>query len=472
MDVLDLTIKVLNNKIRAKEISAEEITKEFLTAIQEKEESISAFLEITTDLALTQARKIDKKIENGENISEIAGIPMACKDNILVDGIKCTAGSKILENYIARYDATVIKQLKEKDLVFLGKTNMDEFAMGSSTENSAFQITKNPLDLERVPGGSSGGSAAAVAAKECVYSLGSDTGGSIRQPASFCGVVGLKPTYGSVSRSGLIAFASSFDQIGPLTKTVEDSEIVFNIIKGKDNLDSTSFDEIAQKNKYKKIIGVPKEYFGQGIDKKIKDKTLDFINKLSKEGYSIKEVSLPNTEFAVSVYYIIACSEASSNLARFDGIRYGFSEKVAENLKEVYFKTKGEGFGEEVKRRIILGTYALSAGYYDAYYLKAQKIRNLIKQDFEKIFKEVDFILAPVSPILPFKIKEKIQDPLSMYLADIYTIPVNLAGLPALSIPFTKINNLSASIQIIGNYFEEQKMFEFGKLIEKIREYE
>jgi aspartyl-tRNA(Asn)/glutamyl-tRNA(Gln) amidotransferase subunit A len=471
MGIIDLTIKELNQKIRKKELKAVEVAEEFLKEIKKKEKKIKAFLEITTDLALKQAEKVDEKIEKGEEISEIAGVPMACKDNILVEGKKCTAGSKILENYIARYDATVIKKLKEKDFVMLGKTNMDEFAMGSSTENSAFQITKNPLDLKRVPGGSSGGSAAAVSANESAYALGSDTGGSVRQPAAFCGVVGLKPTYGSVSRFGLIAFASSFDQIGPITKTVGDNKIIYDIIKGRDDFDSTSFSKQENK-KEKKIIGVPKEFFKQGLDKEIKDKTLDFINKLSEQGYEIKEISLPNSEYALSVYYIIVCSEASSNLARFDGIRYGFSEKTAENLKEIYFKTKGIGFGEEVRRRILLGTYALSAGYYDAYYLKAQKIRNLIKKDFEEIFKNVDFILAPVSPVLPFKIGEKTSDPLSMYLADIYTIPMNLVGVPALSVPFSKIGKFPISVQIIGNYFDEEKLFEFGKIIENLREYD
>ncbi|MDP2820844.1 MAG: Asp-tRNA(Asn)/Glu-tRNA(Gln) amidotransferase subunit GatA [bacterium] len=471
MGIIDLTIKELNQKIRGKEIKAVTVAEEFLEVIKKKEKNIKAFLEITPDLALEQAKKVDEKIEKGEEVSEIAGVPMACKDNILFEGKKCTAGSKILENYIAKYDATVIKKLKEKNFVLLGKTNMDEFAMGSSTENSAFQITKNPLDLKRVPGGSSGGSAAAVSANESVYALGSDTGGSIRQPAAFCGVVGLKPTYGSVSRFGLIAYAPSFDQIGPITKTVEDSKIIYDIIKGRDDFDSTSFSKKENK-KEKKTIGVPKEFFEKGIDKEIKEKTLGFINKLSEQGYSIKEVSLPNMEYALSVYYIIVCSEASSNLARFDGIRYGFSEKKAKNLKDTYLKTRGIGFGEEVRRRILLGTYALSAGYYDAYYLRAQKIRNLIKKDFEEIFKDVDFILAPVSPILPFKIGEKTDDPLSMYLADIYTIPVNLAGVPALSVPFSKIGKLSISVQIIGNYFDEEKLFEFGKIIENLRDYD
>jgi len=471
MGIIGLTIKELNRKIKNKEIKCGEVVKEFLKEAEKKDKKIKAFLEITKDLALEQAKKIDEKIEKGEEISEIAGVPMACKDNILVEGQKCTAGSKILENYIARYDATVIKKLKEKDFVLLGKTNMDEFAMGSSTENSAFQITKNPLDLKRVPGGSSGGSAAAVSADECVYAIGSDTGGSIRQPAAFCGVVGLKPTYGSVSRFGLIAFASSFDQIGPITKTVGDSKIIYDIIKGRDDFDSTSFSK-NENRKEKKTIGVPKEFFGEGLDKEIKEKTLDFINKLSEQGYQIKEISLPNMEYALSVYYIIVCSEASSNLARFDGIRYGFSEKKAENLRDIYFKTKGFGFGEEVRKRILLGTYALSAGYYDAFYLKAQKIRNLIKKDFEEIFKEVDFIIAPVSQILPFKIGEKTSDPLSMYLADIYTVPINLARVPALSVPFSKIGKLSISVQIIGNYFDEEKLFEFGKIIENLRDYD
>jgi len=472
MEIGDLTIKELHQKLEQKELKAEEITHYFLEEIERKEKKIQAFLNLTPELALEQAKLVDKKIEKGEEISSIAGLPVAIKDNILVEGLPCTAASKILENYVAAYDATVVKKLKEKDCVIIGKTNLDEFAMGSSTENSAFQITRNPLDLERVPGGSSGGSAAAVASKECLYALGSDTGGSIRQPAAFCGIVGLKPTYGSVSRFGLIAFASSLDQIGPLTRTVEDAEIVFGIIKGKDKFDSTSVDAFTNQREKKKTIGIFKESFGEGLDPEIKEKTLSFLNKLADKGFEIKEISFPHSKYALATYYLIACSEASANLARFDGIRYGFSDQEAKTLKEVYFKTRGKGFGREVRRRIILGTYALSAGYYDAFYLRAQKVRTLIKKDFQRAFQEVDFIITPVSPFLPFKIGEKIDDPLSMYLSDIYTIPVNLTGVPAMTVPIDKIGRLPVAIQIIGNFFEEKGIFELGKLIEEIRSYD
>ena len=381
---------------------------------------------------------------------------------------------KILENYIAPYDATVIKKIKKSGAVIIGKTNLDEFAMGSSTENSAFGPTKNPRDLDYVPGGSSGGSAAAVSDDQCIYALGSDTGGSIRQPASFCGVVGLKPTYGTVSRSGLIAFASSLDQIGPLTKTVEDSQIVFNAISGKDRMDSTTSDwEQKTKNKTEKLkIGIPKEYFIEGIDPEVERAIKKAISQYEKMGFKITEVSLPHAEYALPVYYIIMPAEASSNLARYDGIKYGLSEE-GKDLLEGYLKTRKEGFGDEVKRRIMLGTYVLSAGYYDAYYLKAQKVRTLIKNDFIKAFEKVDILITPTAPTPAFKIGQKIDDPVSMYLSDIYTISVNLAGLPAMSIPCSprcsssevggEVNKLPIGLQIIGRHFGETDIFKAAR---------
>ena len=377
----------------------------------------------------------------------------------------------MLKDYIAPYDATCIKKLKELGAVILGKTNLDEFAMGSSTENSAFFTTKNPRDLKRVPGGSSGGSAAAVAADFCCYSLGSDTGGSIRQPASFCGVVGLKPSYGAVSRYGLVAFASSLDQIGPITKTAEDAQIVFNAISGRDPKDSTSV-ELGIKNYELRIkdlkIGVPKEYFIKGIDPEVERIIKQAISQAEEQGAKIEEISLPHTKYALAAYYIIMPSEASANLARYDGIEYGLSESENKNLLDVYLESRGEGFGNEVKRRIMLGTYTLSAGYYDAYYLKAQKVRTLIKQDFENAFKKVDAIFTPTAPFPAFKIGEKIADPLSMYLSDIFTVSVNLAGLPALSLPagFTEAD-LPVGLQIIGKPFEDNKILEISKIYDK-----
>ena len=477
MELTKLTITQTQEGLKKKEFSALELTKAYLENIKEKNKEIFAFLTISKDLAQTQAKKIDEMISEKKEIPLLAGMPLAVKDNILVEDVKCTAGSKILENYIAPYSATVIKKLKEQGCVILGKTNLDEFAMGGSTEHSAFGKTKNPLDKTRVPGGSSGGSAAAVAANMCSYALGSDTGGSIRQPASFCGTVGLKPTYGAVSRYGLIAFASSLDQIGPLTKTVEDAKIVFEAIKGKDDLDSTSVEsgignyELGIKNLK---IGVPKEYFIKGMDADVERVIRAAIKKFENSGAKIVEISLPHTEYALACYYIIAPSEASANLARYDGIRYGYStsnipdNQQSNNLLDVYFQSRGEGFGQEVRRRIMLGTYALSSGYYEAYYLRAQKVRTLIKEDFEKAFKKIDVILTPVSPTPAFKLGEKVEDPLLMYLSDIFTVSVNLAGLPALSLPAGKVGGLPAGLQIIGRPFEEDKILETGKIFEKL----
>ena len=469
-----LTIKEIHQGLKDKKFSAEELTNAYLDKIKQSDKDIFAYLYIAEKSAKEQAKEVDDLIYRNEELPLLAGVPCAIKDNMMIEGEQCTAGSKILENYIAPYDAGVIKKFKKHGSVFLGKTNMDEFAMGSSTENSAFGITKNPCDLERVPGGSSGGSAAAVAADESVFALGSDTGGSIRLPASFCGVVGLKPTYGAVSRYGLIAFASSLDQIGPITKTVEDAKIVFDAIRGKDAMDSTSV-EINPKsdNKYptsniKNLkIGVPKEYFVKGIDPEVEKSVRNAIKQYEQMGAKIEEISLPHTRYAFAVYYIISPSEASANLARFDGIKYGYSTtKEQDNLLDVYLQTRGNGFGKEVRRRIMLGVYALSAGYYDAYYLKAQKVRTRIIQDFDKAFKGVDVIMAPVSPTTAFKIGEKIDDPLTMYLSDIFTISVNLAGLPALSLPCGKVGNLPVGLQLIGKAFEEEKILDIAQSLE------
>jgi len=476
MSLPELTISRAHQGLIKKEFSALELTKAFLNKIKEKNKEIFAYLTLIENSALSQAKKIDNLISSKGKIPILAGIPLAVKDNILVEGVKCSAGSKILENYTAPYDATVIKKIKTEGGVILGKTNLDEFAMGSSTEKSAFGPTRNPNDLSRVPGGSSGGSAAAIAADLAVYALGSDTGGSIRQPASFCGVVGLKPTYGAVSRYGLVAFASSLDQIGPLTKTVEDARIVFEAVSGKDELDSTSVGAPKIQNSKFKIqntkIGVPKEYFVKGIDPEVEKVIKKAIKKYEEMGVKIEEISLPHTEYALPVYYIISPSEASANLARFDGIKYGYSatsnqQPATSNLLDVYLESRGQGFGEEVRRRIMLGTYALSAGYYEAYYLRAQKIRTLIKNDFEKAFKKVDVVFTPVSPFVAFKLGEKIEDPLSMYLSDVYTISVNLIGLPALSLPCGQVGQLPVGLQIIGRPFEENKILFLGQIFEK-----
>jgi aspartyl-tRNA(Asn)/glutamyl-tRNA(Gln) amidotransferase subunit A len=489
MELTDLTITQAHEKLVKREISSLELTEAFLNIIEKKNREIFSFLTLAKDLALSQAKKIDRWILEKKDIPLLAGIPLAVKDNILVEGERCTAASKILSNYIAPYDATVIEKLKAQGCVILGKTNLDEFAMGSSTENSAFGPTLNPHDLTRVPGGSSGGSAAAVAANLCCYALGSDTGGSIRQPASFCGAVGLKPTYGAVSRSGLMAMASSLDQIGPITKTVEDCKIVFDAISGKDPLDSTSVESKIRNSKFEirnSVVGIPKEYFTcpvgsqgdsygvAGMDKEVEKIIKDSISKIEKEGVKIEEISLPHTEYALACYYIIMPSEVSANLARYDGIKYGFSkakdlEQKKDSLLDVYYQSRGEGFGQEARRRIMLGAYALSAGYYEAYYLRAQKVRTLIREDFEKAFQKTDLILTPVSPTPAFKIGEKITDPLTMYLSDIFTIAVNLAGLPAISIPCGKVGKLPVGLQIIGRPFEEARIFKLGEIFEKIR---
>ncbi len=476
MDITCLNIQQTHQGLIKKEFSALELVKEYFKKIKKEDKIIHSFLFLCEDSALNQAKKIDEKISRNEKIGLLSGIPAAVKDNIMVEDVKCTAASKILENHISFYDATVIKKLKEQGVIILGKTNLDEFAMGSSCENSAFGPTRNPCDTTRVPGGSSGGSGAAVASDMCVFSLGSDTGGSIRLPASFCGTVGFKPTYGAVSRYGLIAFASSLDQIGPLAKTVEDVHIVFQAISGKDPMDSTSVEVKKNEDSNLKIenlvIGVPKEYFIKGMNPEVEKLIRKAIKKYEEMGTKIIEISLPHTEYALPVYYIISPSEASANLARFDGIRYGEVKLKSKNEKgksllDFYLENRGEGFGKEVKRRIMLGTYALSSGYYDAYYLRAQKVRTLIKNDFEKAFQKVNAILTPVSPTTAFKIKEKTKDPLQMYLSDIFTLSVNLAGLPAISVPCGKIKKLPVGLQIIGKHFEDNKILEIAKLYDR-----
>jgi len=477
MKLTELTIAQAHQGLKKKEFSAVELTKAFLNRIEQEDKRIASFLTVTQDLATAQAKVVDEIIFRGNDFPILAGIPMAVKDSILVEGIRCTAASKTLENYTAPYDATVITKLKKEKAVIVGKTNLDEFAMGSSTENSAFGPTRNPRDLSRVPGGSSGGSAAAMAANFCCYSLGSDTGGSIRLPASFCGVVGLKPTYGAVSRYGLIAMASSLDQIGAITRTIEDCRIVFDAIKGKDPLDSTSVETQPLSHSVTKslsdlVIGLPREYFIKGIDPEVERVIREAIKKYEGEGAKIVEISLPHTEYALSVYYIIMASEVSANLERYDGIKYGYSEiknqkSKIKNLLEVYLESREKGFGAEARRRIMLGTYALSAGYYEAYYLRAQKVRTLIRQDFDQAFEKVDVILTPVSPTPAFKIGEKITDPLTMYLSDVFTVSVNLAGLPALSVPCGQAYGLPVGLQIIGKPFDEKRILEAGEIIEK-----
>ncbi len=468
------TIHELHDLLVKKEIRPQEIVEDVFKRIEAVEDKVKAYLSLTKELALKQAEEAEKKILKGE-VSPLTGISLAIKDNICTEGIKTTCASKMLENFVPPYDATVIKALKAEGAVMVGKTNMDEFAMGSSTENSAFQITHNPWDLDRVPGGSSGGSAAAVAADECIAALGSDTGGSIRQPAGFCGVVGVKPTYGCVSRFGLVAFASSLDQIGPLAKDVRDAAILLSAIAGHDPYDSTSA-PLEKKDYAQKIgeeikgikIGVPKEAFGEGLEEEVKTTLERNIQIFSDLGAEVIEVSLPHLEYAVAVYYIIAPAEASSNLARYDGVKYGFRDKEAGNLIDMYCQTRSKGFGPEVKRRIMLGTYVLSAGYYDAYYKKASQVRTLIKEDFLNAFKQCDFIITPVSPTPAFKIGEKTDDPLQMYLSDIYTIPINLAGVPAISLPggLSK-DRLPIGLQIIGPHFSEVELFKVAYQFEQ-----
>lgn len=471
------SIKKLVEKIQEGEVSCLCVVESYIKQIEEKEDVINAFLLLQTDEALEKAKKIDERIKRGEKVGSLAGIPIGIKDNMCTKGVVTTCASKMLEGFVPPYDATVIKKLEEEDAILIGKTNLDEFAMGSSTENSAFKITKNPIDKTRVPGGSSGGSAAAVAANMVALALGSDTGGSIRQPASFCGIVGMKPTYGLVSRYGLIAFASSLDQIGPFSKNVEDNAYLLNILAGEDDLDGTTAKGLDKIDYTIGIdtgikgmkIGIPVEFINEkGLDSQIKEVILKDIEILRELGAEVEEFSLPITKDGLVPYYIISSAEASSNLARFDGIRYGYRAKDYDNVEDLVEKSRSEAFGKEVKRRIMLGTYALSSGHYDDYYNKAQKFRTKLKNGFKEAFKKYDIIIGPVSPILPFKISAVCEDPTAMYLSDIYTVNINLANLPALSMPGGKSKeNLPIGLQLIGDMFMEDKIYKVAYALEK-----
>jgi len=474
MKLYEMTAHQLHGLLSSKEVTSREITESVLKRIEEVEGRIHAFITLTPEMALEQAAAADARIQKGD-AGALTGIPLALKDVICTRGLRTTCGSHILDNFIPPYDATVTEKLRAAGAVFVGKTNMDEFAMGSSTENSYFGPSRNPWDRERIPGGSSGGSAAAVAADECIASLGSDTGGSIRQPAACCGIVGMKPTYGRVSRYGLVAFASSLDQIGPFSKDVRDTALVLNAISGHEPRDSTSVDlpvpdytRALVDDVRGMILGVPRETSGEGLDPQVAESVKEAIEVLKKLGAGIVEVSLPHSAYALAVYYIIAPCEASSNLARYDGVKYGFRAKGTQDLLDMYQETRWQGFGAEVKRRIMLGTYALSAGYYDAYYLKASRVRTLIRQDFEKAFEKCDAIVLPTTPTPAFKIGEKVDDPLQMYLSDIFTIPCNLAGLPGLSLPcgFSR-EGLPLGLQILGNLFQEEKILRVAYAFEK-----
>ena len=465
-NITNLTVHELVEKLKSNELTSEEITKAYIDRINDKEKDVGAFVTLTTDDAEKKASEIDNQRKENEETPQFAGIPIGIKDNLCTKGVKTTCSSKMLENFVSPYDATVVEKLNKEGIISLGKLNMDEFAMGSSTENSAIKITHNPWDLNRVPGGSSGGSAAAVAGDLVPWALGSDTGGSIREPAAFCGVVGLKPTYGLVSRYGLVAFASSLDQVGPITKDVKDNAMLLNIIAGHDEKDSTSYD-IEKKDYTKNLekdikgmkIGVPKEFFGEGINETVKEQLNKAIETYKKLGAIVEETSLDVAQASLAAYYIIACAEASSNLGRFDGIRYGYRAKDYTTLKELYVNSRTEGFGDEVKRRIILGTYVLSSGYYDAYYKKAQKVRTYVKNEFDKAFQKYDVLLTPVSPNTAFKIGEKCNNPMEMYLADICTVSINIAGVPAISLPCgVDKEGMPVGMQLIGNRFEEEKI--------------
>jgi aspartyl-tRNA(Asn)/glutamyl-tRNA(Gln) amidotransferase subunit A len=473
LELHKLTISDARALLDKGELSPVELTTALFNRIDMVEKKIKAYVTLSRDLAFARAKEAEIRLKKGER-GIFLGIPIAIKDNICTEGIKTTCSSNILQNFIPPYESSVTQKLKEQGYVLLGKTNLDEFAMGSSTENSAFGSTFNPWDISRIPGGSSGGSAAAVAADECIAAIGSDTGGSIRQPAAFCGVVGLKPTYGSVSRFGLVAFASSLDQIGPITKSVRDSALLMNIISGHDPLDSTSvpgtvtdFASVLGQDIKGMKIGIPREYFIEGMDNDVESSVKEAIKKLEALGAIPVEISLPNTGYSVAAYYILATSEASSNLARYDGVKFGIRSE-GKDLIDMYMKSRQTGFGAEVKRRIILGTYALSSGYYDAYYKKAQQARSLIKKDFERAFESVDVIITPTTPTAAFKVGEKIEDPLQMYLTDIFTISFNLAGVPGMSLPcgFTS-QNLPVGLQIAGKHFNEASIFKVAYAYEQ-----
>ncbi len=475
MNITELTVHELKEKLENRELTILDITKAYKDRIEEKENEVQAFVTILTEQAMEQAKELQEKVEKGEIEGNFAGIPIGIKDNLCTKGIKTTCSSKMLENFVAPYDATVVEKLNEENIINLGKLNMDEFAMGGSTEYSYFKKTRNPWNLNKVPGGSSGGSAAAVAAGLVPWALGSDTGGSIRQPASFCGVVGLKPTYGLVSRYGLVAFASSLDQVGPITKDVRDAAMLLNILAGYDEKDTTSSkrDKVdytkALKNEVKGLkIGVPKEFFGEGIQKEVKESLEQAIEKYKELGAEVEEFSLDISQYALAAYYIIACAEASSNLGRFDGIRYTYRTPEFNSLKEIYKKSRSEAFGAEVKRRIILGTYVLSSGYYDAYYKKAQQVRTLVMNEFNKGFEKYDVILTPTSPTVAFDIGSKSNNPLEMYLADICTVSVNVAGLPGISIPCgVDQEGMPIGMQLIGNKFGEETILKVAYAFEQ-----
>ncbi|WP_099354974.1 Asp-tRNA(Asn)/Glu-tRNA(Gln) amidotransferase subunit GatA [Fredinandcohnia onubensis] len=478
MSLFDHKISELHSLLHKKEISVSDLVDESFKRINAVDDKVQAFLTLNEENAKEYAKQLDEALESNDDLGLLFGMPIGVKDNIVTKGVRTTAASKILENFDPIYDATVVQKLQKAQTVTIGKLNMDEFAMGSSNENSSFKVTKNPWDLERVPGGSSGGSAAAVAAGEVLFSLGSDTGGSIRQPAAFCGVVGLKPTYGRVSRFGLIAFASSLDQIGPVTRTVEDNAFLLQAISGVDPMDATSAN-VDVPNYVSALTGdvkglkiaVPKEYLGEGVDEEVRQSVLDSLKVLEGLGATWEEVSLPHSKYALATYYLLSSSEASANLARFDGVRYGYRTDNAENLIEMYKQSRSEGFGDEVKRRIMLGTFALSSGYYDAYYKKAQKVRTLIKKDFEDVFEKYDVIIGPTTPTPAFKIGENMEDPLTMYANDILTIPVNLAGVPGISVPCGFSNGLPLGLQIIGKHFDESTIYRVADAFEKATEH-
>ncbi|MBT2600969.1 MULTISPECIES: Asp-tRNA(Asn)/Glu-tRNA(Gln) amidotransferase subunit GatA [unclassified Oceanobacillus] len=477
MSLFDYTIKELEEKLHNKEITVEDLVKESYQRIHEVDQEVHAFLTLDEEKALEKARELDQ-LEDKTGI--LFGMPGGIKDNIVTKGLRTTCASQFLDNFNdPLYDATVVQKLQKENMVAVGKLNMDEFAMGSSNENSGYEPTRNPWNIEHVPGGSSGGSAAAVAAGEVLFTLGSDTGGSIRQPAAFCGVVGMKPTYGRVSRFGVVAFASSLDQIGPVTRTVEDNARVLEVIAGHDQMDTTSanvevpsYTEALKQDVKGLKIAVPKEYLAEGVSKEVKDAIIEALNVYESMGATWEEVSLPHSKYALATYYLLSSSEASANLARFDGVRYGVRSENADNMIDMFKKSRSEGFGEEVKRRIMLGTFALSSGYYDAYYKKAQKVRTLIKNDFDKILEEYDVILGPTTPTPAFKVGEKTSDPLTMYANDILTIPVNLAGVPGISIPcgFSS-EGLPIGLQIIGNYFDESTVYRTAYAYEQATEH-
>lgn len=473
MELYKLTAYEVAEKLRSREIRATDLIESIFDRIEEVDGKVGSFVSLRKEKALAEAKNVDEKIANGVKLKPFEGIPVAIKDNMVSLGDPATAASRILCNYEGIYDATVVKKLKEQGAIIIGKTNMDEFAMGSTTKTSYVKETKNPWSLDRVPGGSSGGAAASVAAGEAIVSLGSDTGGSIRQPASFCGVVGLKPTYGRVSRYGLMAFGSSLDQIGPITRTVRDAAMTLNVISGMDDMDSTLVDiEVPDYTEYLTgdikgmKIGVPKEYFIDGMDPEVKKVIEESIEKFKKLGAEIIEISLPHTKYAVATYYVLAPAEASSNLARYDGVRYGHRSENSENIADLYIKSRSEGFGNEVKRRIMIGTYVLSAGFYDAYYKKAQQVRRLIKEDFDNAFSEVDIVLTPTSPSIAFKLDEE-KDPVQMYLSDIYTLSANLAGIPGLSIPAGTAHEMPVGIQLLGKSFGEGELLKAGDAFER-----